>query len=198
MPKLYERLPDSITVKGRRYPLDLGFRNVLKMMDIMARDDLLPASRDWYALRCVLVKRPPRRFEPVLSAVLLLLFGKDKKPAGERVTSFEQDADLIRAAFWQEYGVNLYRDNLHWFEFIALLRNLPGGCKYTDVLNIRVQEIPAATKYNAKEREAILKAKAAYALELTKEERQERYERAVHGAFVSMSRMAKDGEENGR
>ena len=30
--KLQDRLPDSVTVLGKRYKLDLDFRNVLRMM----------------------------------------------------------------------------------------------------------------------------------------------------------------------
>ena len=121
-----------------------------------------------------------------------MLFGGGKKAerTGERVTSFVQDADMIRAAFWQEYGVNLYRDSLHWFEFVALLQNLPSGNRYTDVLGIRSQELPAANKYNAKEREALMRAKAACALEVTEEEKQARYAQAVHQVFGSLERLA--------
>ena len=190
MRKLYERLPDGITVNGRRYRLALDFRNVLRMMDVLERDDLLPGAREYHALRCVM-KRPPRDCGPMLGAVMRMLFGGDRKPSGgDRITSFVQDADMIRAAMWQEYGVNLYRDRLHWFEFVALLQNLPSGNRYTDVLGIRSQEIPAANRYNAKEREALMRAKAACALELTEEEKQAHYAQAVHQVFGSLERLA--------
>ena len=40
--KLYDDLPNTVTVDGRRVKVDLDFRNVLRMMEIMSRDDLMP------------------------------------------------------------------------------------------------------------------------------------------------------------
>lgn len=177
---------------GKRvYKLDLDFRNVMRMMDILARDDLMPGPKEYLALKCVMRRRPPKDCRAALAVISAMLFGTDVPSGGERVTSFEQDADMIRAAFWQCFGINLYRDRLHWFEFQALLQNIPGGCKYMDVLNVRTQDIPAANKYNAKEREAIMKAKARYALKLSPEEQKRNYENAVRNVFRSMEGLAK-------
>ena len=52
--KLYERLPDSVTADGKKYRLDLDFRNVLRMIEILSRDDLIPAAREYLALKCVM------------------------------------------------------------------------------------------------------------------------------------------------
>jgi hypothetical protein len=194
--KLYERLPDRVTVDGRQYRLDLDFRNVLRMMEVMSRDDLLPSARDWRALRCIM-RRPPRKPGKLLDAVRLLLFpahngGED----GKRITSFEQDADLIRAAFRQAYGIDLYRDKLHWMEFSALLAALPEGSRYSDVLGIRARPMPAPTKYNAQEREWLAKAKAAVALELDEKERAKAYEQGVKALFAGLVAWAEKGGES--
>jgi hypothetical protein len=112
--KLQDKLPRGVTVRGRFYKLDLDFRNVLNMIDIQARDDLLPDARDYLALKCVM--RRPKRVKETLSAVRALLFPAAQKiPNNKKITDFTQDADLIRAAFLQSYGVNLWRDRLHWF-----------------------------------------------------------------------------------
>lgn len=191
MLRLYDNLPESVKIGRREYRLDLDFRRVLQMMEVMGRKDLLPDSRDWHALKCVLKGRMPRKYREVYTSVLLLLFGTEEHHGNDRITCFKQDADLIRAAFWQEYGINLFRDKLHWFEFIALIRNLPSGSKYTDVLTIRTREIPAPTKYNQREREELLKVKAQFALDMTEEERKRKYKEFTHNAFLSMSSMAK-------
>ena len=163
--KLQERLPNRVTVGGRTYRLDLDFRNVLTMMETLAREDLIQEAREYLALKC-LMKHPPRNTGPVLAAIKGILFPETKKSAdGKKITSFEQDADLIRAAFRQEYGIDLYRDKVHWVEFSALLNALPEGNRYADVLGIRARPMPAATKYNQAEREWLLKAKAACALQ---------------------------------
>ena len=194
--KLQERLPDSITVGKRRYKLDLDFRNVLRLMDILARDDLIPAARDYLALKCVL-KRPPKDSGAVMEELRKMLFPEHKKQQsdGKRLTSFEQDADLIRAAFRQAYGINLYRDKLHWLEFTALLSALPEGSRYSEVLGIRARPMPSATKYNQAEREWLAKAKAACALEMSDNERERAYAEGVKSLFAGLLTLAKGSEK---
>lgn len=195
--KLYERLPERVTVDGHRYRLNLDFRNVLRMMEVMGRDDLLPGARDWLALRCIM-RRPPKDTGPLLVEVRKLLFPAHNGGDGKRLTSFEQDADLIRAAFRQAYGIDLYRDRLHWLEFAALLSALPDGSRYSEVLGIRARPMPSPTKYNQQEREWLAKAKAAVALELDDKERAKAYEQGVKALFAGLVAWAdKGGESNG-
>lgn len=194
--KLYERLADSIKVGRRRYKLDLDFRNVLRMMDILARDDLIPAARDYLALKCV-VKHPPRHPETLMEELRKLLFPAHKNAGdGKRLTSFEQDADLIRAAFRQAYNVDLYRDKVHWTEFQMLLSALPEGSRYSEVLGIRARPMPAATKYNQAEREWLAKAKAACALEMSENERERAYAEGVRSLFTGLLAWAEKGSEH--
>ena len=194
--KLQDRLPDSVTVWGRKYRLDLDFRNVLRLMETMARDDLIPGARDYLALKCVM-RRPPRDAARVLEAVRRLLFPAQRPADGKRLTSFEQDADLIRAAFRQAYGINLYRDRLHWMEFSALLSALPDGSRYSEVLGIRARPMPAATKYNQAEREWLAKAKAACALEMSEDERRRAYAEGVKSVFAGLLAWAEGSEKHG-
>ena len=193
--KLFEKLPDGVTVDGRFYALDFDFRNVLRMAEILSREDLLPDAMEYLALKC-LTKRP-KNISKVLAAAKKLLF--DTIPGnGERITSFEQDAPMIRTAFRQVYGINLFRDKLTWFEFTELLQNLPEGNKYEEVLGIRARPLPAPTKYNAKEREGLLRAKQYYALHLTEQEAAKKYEKDVSKVFAGiMGMIPKEVKENG-
>ena len=112
--RLQDRLPDGVTVDGKFYRLDFDFRNVLRMMKELGRDDLLPDVRVWRAVRCL--TKHPKNEAKVLEAVQKLLFDLPPEKDGQRVTDFEQDAGLIRAAFRQAYGIDLYREKLHWIE----------------------------------------------------------------------------------
>ena len=189
--KLYDRLPDGVTVGGRFYRLDFDFRNVLRMMETMARDDLMPEAREYLALKC-LTKRP-RNVSNVLAAVRSLLFVKTYKADAKKVTDFEQDAALIRAAFRQAYGIDLYRDRLHWIEFSELLNAIPEGNRYAEVIGIRVRPIPSPTKWNGDERAWLIKAKADVALQMSEKEQQDKYQRDV--ACVAASLLSWVGEK---
>ena len=186
--KLFERLPDSVMVGRRRVRIDLDFRNVLRMMDTLSRDDLMPDARDYLAVRCV-CRHPPKG---TLAEVKKLLFSGTPKGDGKRVTSFEQDAGLIRAAFLQVYGINLWRDRLHWFEFTELLQGIPEGNRYAETIGIRVREMPEPTKWNAKERQWLARAKASVALKLTEKEMEADYQRDVKNVFNAILSYAKE------
>ena len=190
--KLFERLPDSVMVGRKRVRLNLDFRNVLRMMDILGRDDLMPDAKEWLAVRCV-CKRPVKG---ALAAIKALLFADPPKNDGKRVTSFEQDAGLIRAAFRQVYGIDLWRDKLHWFEFSELLQGIPEGNRYAETIGIRVREMPEPTKWNAKERAWLAKAKASVALKRTEKEIEEDYQQSVKNVFDALLPHAKEVNES--
>lgn len=187
MIKLHDRLPDSITVDGKRYKCNFDFRNVLKMLDVMQREDIYPDARDYLCVKCVCKAR--RNVRKVYTELCAMLFPATPQDGGKRITSYEQDAGLIRAAFRQVYGIDLYRDNLHWFEFVELLQNLPEGNRYEEIIGIRARPLPAPTKYNTKEREWLIKAKQSVALHMTEKERQRKYDADVSNVFAGFMGM---------
>lgn len=190
--KLHERLPDSVTAGGKTYRVDLDYRNVLRMIDVLGREEMLPSAREYVALRCVM-KRPPKNAGPVLAALRDVLFSADSEPAEQKLTDFEQDADLIRAAFLQAFGINLWRDRVHWLEFTGLLGALPEGSRYADILGIRARPMPKPTKYNAEERAWLAKAKLKHAVRMTEREAQNKYSTDLQRIATAMIGLAKKG-----
>jgi len=188
--KLYEKLPDSVIVNGKRVRLDLDFRNVIRMIDILSDDDLMQEAREYLALKCI-CKRPRKG---MMAAVRVLLFPGAGSESGERITDFAQDADLIRAAFMQEYGINLFRDRLHWFEFSCLLSCIPSGSKYADILQIRAKPIPAATKWNTEERTWLMKAKSEFGIKKTEMEQEKRYKQDIKNIGMMLDALIGGGK----
>lgn len=198
--RLQDDLPHRVTAEGRTYRVNLDFRRVLKLLAVMADENLIDEAREYLALKCVM-RRPPRsakRRAAVLASVCAVCFPQRKKATGPKMTDFEQDADLIRAAFMQEYGVNLWRDRLHWLEFSALLAGLPEGSRYSDVLGIRARPMPAPTKYNAELRQWLTKAKAEYAVRMTKREEENSYQTGLRLMAEGLLALAeKSGDMSG-
>ena len=193
--KLQDRLPEGVTVDGKFYKLNFCFRNVLEMLDVMDDETLLPEAKAYNAL-CCLCKRP-RNAVKVYAAVKALLFKAPRKTGGQKVTDWVQDAPLIRAAFRQAYRIDLFRDDLHWIEFTELLNAIPEGSRYSEIVGIRARPMPEPTKWNQKEREWLLQAKADYALDLTDKEQAEQYKRDVANVAAVLMAMAKGSEKNG-
>lgn len=194
--KLNERLPRYVMVGKRRYWLKTDFRHVLRMFDILSDKKLSERARVYLAM-CEIVRNPPKKEEDQLAvyvaARMTLIPQKDKKEAGDRVTDFVQDADMIRAAFRQVYGINLYKARLHWIEFTELLNNLPSGTRYTEIIDIRSRPLPEATKYNGKQRTALIEAKMKYAIDKSEEEVTRQYNRGVNNLANALLAMAREG-----
>lgn len=193
--KLQDRLPEGVTVDGKFYRLDFDFRNVLNMIDVLDRDDLLPEAQAYKAL--LFLQKRPKNAVKVLDAVKALLFQKGRKSGGQRVTDWVQDAGLIRAAFRQAYGIDLYRDKLHWLEFTELLNAIPEGNRYAEIVGIRARPMPEPTNWNRKEREWLLKAKADYAIDLTEKEQAEQMEKDISNIASVLMAMAGGSDKDG-
>lgn len=190
--KLQDKLPDSVIFNGKRIKLDLDFRNVIRMIETLAREDLTPEAREYLAMKCI-CKRPAHG---MLVVVKKLLFPPVDKEETERITDFEQDADLIRSAFMQAYGIDLFTEKVHWFKFSCLLSCLPSGCRYSEILNIRSRPIPTATKWNADERNWLIKAKSEYAIKLTDKEIANNYNKQVGNIGHFLLTLAGEGVDN--
>ena len=67
--------------------------------------------------------------------------------------------------------------------YAELLHALPEGNRFIEVVGIRARPLPAPTKWNGKEREALIKAKQSVALRMTEREQKDKYERDVSRVF---------------
>lgn len=187
--RLQDHLPDGVTVDGKFHKLDFDFRNVLRMIEELGRDDIIPEARSWRAVHCL--TKHPKNVDKVLDAVQKLLFDEPPKKDAQKVTDFEQDAGLIRAAFRQSYGIDLYRERLHWIEFTELLNAIPEGSRFSEVVGIRARPIPSPTKWNAEEREWLMKAKANVALHMSESDRDKQYQKDVANIAAALMAWSK-------
>jgi hypothetical protein len=194
--KLYETLPDRVTVGRKTYRVNLDFRNVLRMMDVLDREGLLPEAATWLALKCVM-RHVPAKCAEIMKAVNELCFsasGKKQKPQGPRLTSYSQDAGGMRAAFLQVYGIDLWTAKLHWLTFRDLMEGLPSeGTRYAEIISIRGRPMPKPTKWNADERKWLQEAKKAYAIDMTEAETESKYQQDVLNIFNGLMGMIPKG-----
>ena len=92
-----------------------------------------------------------------------------KRVGKKKVLDYERDQWRIYADFRQIYGINLNEAELHWWEFCALLWNMPAEySSFLQVVEIRKKEI--TTSMSKKEREFYKNAQTVYALEQPEKE----------------------------
>ncbi|MDE7360979.1 MAG: bacteriophage Gp15 family protein [Oscillospiraceae bacterium] len=77
---------------------------------------------------------------------------------GEPTFDFEQDNRLVYSAFRARFGIDLVRERLHWFAFLAMLGDL-GGCSLSDIIGIRGTDL---SKLGDEQRSEYAKLQARY------------------------------------
>lgn len=91
----------------------------------------------------------------------------DKSPLEtdkRRIMDFDIDQWRIYADFRQIYGINLNETDLHWWEFMGMLWNMPQSqSSFLQVIDIRRKKIKA--KMSKEEKDAIKKAQYVYGLD---------------------------------
>lgn len=115
--------PEQMTLPdGRAVEVNADFRCVLKCLRTLKNPEITGRQKEaliaLYFFRGALVDQPSQ---------MLGRFLDDGEETGDDdpVMDFEQDAAVIYASFWQEYGIDLLDvPFLHWVKFKALLAGL--------------------------------------------------------------------------
>ena len=156
----YTRPPESIEYAGNTYALDLRFWRVLAAFDALS-DNFLD---DFAKLSAFLeITCPDGPLDIGLFNAILELIKDPDTPSGEPASmDIKQDWELVYSAFIQAYQIDLYKSDMHWFLFRALLKGIPQGTRLADVIRIRTEPIPAKGSLEAKAN--LMKLKARYAL----------------------------------
>lgn len=194
---LYEAIPEKLEHRGKEYRLYASFDRVLEALAFMKRRDFSDAEKTEY-LTFLFFGDGVDPDAELVSAALALLCPASKN-SGVRSFDWEQDAAVIYASFLSAYGIDLFsmRGKLHWTAFIALLQNLPADSAFGRLIDIRTCEVPRVTKYNQKQVQNLMKAKAAYRLRLTEEERKAQWQSGLQNLAKWMMSNAKAGENDG-
>lgn len=56
---------------------------------------------------------------------------------GKQIFSYEYDDEYIYGAFYEQYGIDLAYDKLHWWKFKALLKSLKDDTEFVKIKGYR-------------------------------------------------------------
>lgn len=166
---LYEELPDYILVSGEKYPVLTDFRVWIQFDMLFSEnneDDI--AVKFIKALKLCFNLDKSKKLPPTLSETLqaLIVFysgcnsvlpqnsNKINKANSEnknRIYSFNFDAKYIYAAFYNQYGIDLQKEKLHWWQFNSLFESLNDDNKICKIMEYRAIDL---SKIKDKEQKA--------------------------------------------
>lgn len=170
---MFNVLLDRLPTEYEGYPIDTDFGIGIQIMQVLEDEELSRNEQIVMALSLLFGdnKENMPDIETMVNGLMWFLFGWNhdnnvKKGDSEKVTDWDVDQWRIYSAFRQYYRINLQTDNLHFWEFMALLTTLPDDCAYARVADIRGKKL---TKNMSKEeKEAYRRLKEVYALKQDK------------------------------
>jgi hypothetical protein len=151
---LVDELPSSF---GGQF-FNSSFKAVLKYFDIVEeKGDMEERAR-----RVMDLFFPEGLPDGDPSGFIASFINPEEGKGGKKLFDFRHDSALIYASFMQTYGIDLIKNDLHWWEFLALFKGLTDDCIMRRVMDIRSKKIN--TKMSAEERQRIVRAQADWAL----------------------------------
>lgn len=138
---LTDVLPDFVTIFDIQYPVHTSFRNWLNILALLEQESQ-DAKQTAEALKlCYKDTLPPNIVSAFLGMLTFLNRGTDFSVSPNRkeaqLFSFSQDADIIYATFYRQYGIDLTKEDMHWYTFCTLLSSLSEENPFATVLKIR-------------------------------------------------------------
>lgn len=151
---LTELPPKSLYVDGVEYPIDSDFRTILyynKMLDEVENEDI---QQVFECMGQVYEVVPDNILEAAAVLNWFVRCGKEekkKRPSNKILGinsndpfDFDVDGEIIYSAFRRNdvYGIDLHKiPYLHWWDFMAMLNDLPDSVKLSRVMNYRTIDV---------------------------------------------------------
>jgi len=130
-----QKLPDTVIVDGSVYKIKTAHYWWFLFAEILDQREVPLYEFDKF-YDC----EPPEDRQAGVDQLLLFYYEPKELPRaegdGEKVLDFAIDADLIYAALYQCYGVDLYEKEYHWHKVRAMISGVT-GTKLNEVLGYR-------------------------------------------------------------
>lgn len=161
-------LVEGMPYEYEGYPIHTDFETGIMIMQALNDEELSEFEQQYTAIRLLFDGlEMPEIFETAIGAVQWFLTGwnYDNHSSGKKKEAVVMDMDIdqwrIYSAFRAQYHINLLEEELHFWEFMALLTTLE-ECAFTRVVDIRGKK--ERSGMSPEERKALKEAKRIYAI----------------------------------
>lgn len=156
-------LPRKIEVKNTKNKVRTDFKTWINVESILT-DENIPSNFKLFVIanNLDLFYGNEKIFKEPMDAVIngILSFWRMFKESdsngksnasNDRAYDYEQDFDLICAAFKQQYDINLRREQMHWFEYKSLFDGLTKETQFIKIVGYRTMDLNKVPKEQRKE-----------------------------------------------
>ena len=185
---MFSILLDELPTGWNGYEIDGDFQIGIQISQCMTDESLNPTERIVVAAGLLFGDNGPNTLDEITEALNWFLNGwnhDNTKASGKGASSkkksvetidFDIDQWRIYAAFKSQYGIDLNREQMHFWTFMGLISSLE-ECAFTRVVSIREKKIDS--KMSKEEKDWLRKVKEMFRIhkedmEETEEEKEER------------------------
>ena len=163
-------MPDCVIIEGKKYPVNVGFKNWVAAEHIASAQ----SSRCEDTLKALFLcykKRLPPKVSLAFHGIWDFYSGafknagsgkedeirRDTPKNHTKLFDFYYDSRYIYCDFLSFYGIDLMRENIHFYKFCALFEGLSDSCKMTQIMRIRATDLSEIKNSQLKRKYAALK-----------------------------------------
>lgn len=159
---LTEKLPTTLKFCGKVFEINTDFRAGIELELMAQRGETNPVKLAFPLLGeeyLTEIKITRENIKEVMQAVeLFFACGKQPEERTEKddfrkpkiAYSFDVDANIIVADFWNFYNIDLTQEGLHWWVFRALLDGLPAKSEFRQRIYYRTCDLKGLPKNEQK------------------------------------------------
>lgn len=159
-------LPERICIDGMDFAVNTDFRVWIEIGEVIAGNSDIFEKTARVLTLCYKDKVPQTLKKAIDGVIRFYACGKDtEKRSGKTVmpiVDFSEDSGLIGAAFYHDYGINLWREKMHWWQFRELFAALSEDNKIVKVMGYR--SISIGDIHDAEQKKFYRKMKGLYRL----------------------------------
>ncbi len=161
--------PEFALIEGEKFKINTDYKVALKCFDIIEDETITNQERALAVIYLLFGFIPEHNINVFLEkAKYFLQCGETEE---EQITKkkdmdFKQDEKYIYSSFMSDYHIDLYKSNMHFWEFIYLIQGLTENSSLNRVREIRNYDL--STIKDAKERKKMIEAKKQVALKRNK------------------------------
>lgn len=194
--------PEYVEINGTKYKINTDFRIAIECNEI-ALDNTMEEIDRVFAIIFKLygekgLKDLDNHEKLIEYAKKYLTCGKGLRETTEKPDmDYVEDYAYIKTSFRSDYGINLDKEQMHWWEFNDLMEGLSNSemgncCVLNRIRNLRNYDMKDIK--DAKERQKILKAKQMVALKRNQEPKQKPTNEQLNNAKEFLNALGYGGD----
>lgn len=187
--------PEYAIVNGNKYKINTDFKVALQCEKVGVAEDIDDNERALTILYLLFGEKAldnPQDWEKLLKAAqkFLACGNKNVKNEDEPNMDYEQDEKYIKASFMSDYGLDLGKVELHWWDFFDLINGLSEDSILSRVRYVRDYDINEIK--DSKERAKMERQKEMVALKPKKKKKITAEQQKNLDRFLELTGMRKE------